>query len=155
MPETVKRIVSKVALGLGYHGQQRSSNWYKEFADLIHVIGLQKSRWGGGNYLEAGIWLKVFGPDESPKYYECHVRLRLAADCGLDLDLVDSALNEDDYWKVDPEERLRILSSALRRAEAGFFGRAKSLEDLREFLTSDHNLNLAVDRRVREFFQLS
>jgi hypothetical protein len=131
MPETIKDIVSELATTLGYRGQQRSFNWYKDYNDFIHVIGLQKSRWGGENYLETGVWMKAFGPDELPKYYECHVRLRLTAGCGLDLGEIDAALNEDDFWKMDPEERLRILSGALRRAEAEFFGQARGVEDLR------------------------
>lgn len=152
MLETTKDIVSKLALDLGYRGQRRSSNWYRDFPDLIHVLGLQRSRWGGGNYLEGGIWLKAFGPDECPKYYECHVRLRLDEDCGLDLGEINSALKEDDFWKMDTEERMRILSEALRGAEADFFARARDLADLKEFLCGEHDLNLAVDKRVKEFF---
>ena len=76
MPETIKDIVSNLAFSLGFQSQRRGLNWYKDFPELIHVIGLQKSRWGGENYLETGIWLKAFGIDECPKYYECHVRLR-------------------------------------------------------------------------------
>lgn len=152
MQETTKDIVSKLASDLGYHGQRRRANWYRDFPDLIHVVGLQRSRWGGDNYLETGIWLKAFGLHECPKYFECHVRLRLDGDCGLDLGEIDSALNEGDFWKMDTEERARILSNALRRAEADFFGRARSLADLRDFLCGSHNLNLAVDKRVKEFF---
>lgn len=99
MSKTVKQIVSSIATGLGYRSQGRSSNSYRDLPELIHVIGLEKSRWGGDNYLETGIWLKVFGPDESPKYYECHVRMRLDTNCGLDLGEVDSALNEESSGK--------------------------------------------------------
>ncbi len=55
---------------------------------------------------------------------------------------------------MDPEERLRILSASLSCAEADFFGRARTLKDLREFLVSAHNPNLAVDKRVREFLRV-
>lgn len=155
MPETTKEIVSKLAVRLGFHRQRLGSNWYRNFPDLIHVIGLQRSRWGGVSYLEAGIWLKTFGPDEFPRYYECHVRLRLDGDSGLDLGRIDSALNEDEYWKMDAEERLRIISDALRHAEVGFFGWARTLLELRRFLCGGHNLNLAVDKRVWELFDIS
>jgi hypothetical protein len=153
MTGTVKRIVSKVATDLGYR-RGRGSNWYKDFADVIQIVGLQKSRWGGQNYLEAGIWLKVFGPDESPSYYECHVRLRLDNDSGLDLGDVDSALDEEASWKMESEERQDIIKSAIVRAEMDFFGKARTLEDLHSLLGSRHELNLAVDRQVKDFFQM-
>lgn len=153
--KTVKEIVSSIATDLGYRGQGRNSNWYRDLPDLTHVIGLQKSRWGGENYLETGIWLKVFGPQERPKYYECHVRLRLDADCGLDLGEIDLALNEDHFWKMDPGERFRVLSGALKRAEHDFFGRAKTSSDLKELLTTGRNWNLAIDKRVKELFRVS
>jgi hypothetical protein len=153
MPETVKRIVSRVVAGLGYRAGQ-ASNWYKDFAQLIHVVGLQKSRWGGDRYLETGVWLKAFGPDERPKYYECHVRLRLATGCGLDLGEIDSALREDDFGRMDQEERRRLIGGALKLAEADFFGRARNLIDLRSLLTDSRSLELAVDKRVRELLRL-
>jgi hypothetical protein len=147
----VKNIVAKVVSGLGYHAG-RGSNWYRDFPDLIHVVGLQKSRWGGANYLESGIWLKTFGPDELPNYYECHVRLRLSVNSGLDVGDIDSALQGEDLWKMDSDERMRILTTALKRAEAAFLNKARTLNELQKFLGGRHNLNLAIDRRVKELF---
>jgi hypothetical protein len=120
---------------------------------VIHVIGLQKSRWGSEYCLETGIWLKVFGPDESPKFYECHVQLRLSSDSGLG-DNIESALNEEDYWRMDPEERFKIISGTLERAEVEFFGRAKALEDLRDLIVDCPKFMLAINKCVREFFNL-
>lgn len=150
--ESVKQIVSKAARRLGYRSCH-SSNWSKDYTDLIHVIGLQKSRWGLQYYLETGIWLKTFGPRESPKFFECHVQTRLDSDSGFGTD-VDSALNEEDYWKMHAEERSRIISETLRRGELEFFGRAKTLEDLRDLVMNRPKFMLAVNKCVLEFFGL-
>jgi hypothetical protein len=149
--ESVKQIVSKAARNLGYR-KHLNSNWSKDYPDVIHVIGLQKSRWGLQYYLEAAIWLKIFGPAESPKFYECHVQLRLDSDISFEVGDVDSALNQEDYWRMDPEERLRIISTTLKRAEAEFFGKAKTLEGLRDLILNRPKFTLAINKCVKEFF---
>lgn len=153
MPQKVKDIVSTAVVNLGYRGG-RNSNWYKDFAEIIHVIGLQKSQWGAQYYLEGGIWLKIFGPDERPKHYECHVTLRLAPESNLDTEDIESALNEEEYYRMDFEERERIVNATLRRAEIEFFNRAKTVDDLREYLGNHHHVNLAVNKVVKEMFHI-
>jgi hypothetical protein len=149
---SVKQIVSKAVRALGYRSS-RNLSWSKNYPDVIHVIGLQKSRWGEQYYLEAGVWLKIFGPDETPKFYECHVQLGLSSDSGLG-DNMESALNEEDYWRMDSDERLKIISGTLKRAEAEFFGRAKTLEDLRDLIVNRPKFMLAVNKCVMEFFNI-
>ena len=152
-PESVKQVVSEVVRHLGYR-KSLNSNWSKNYADVIHVIGLNKSRWGLNYYLETGVWLKIFGPDESPQFYECHVQLRLDSNAGLGFGDIESALNEEDFWRMDSEERLRIISGILERAEAEFFGRAKDLQSLKDLVVNHPNFTLAINKCVLEFFKL-
>jgi len=143
--------VSDTVLSLGYK-RGRNFNWYKSFPDLIQIIGLQKASWGGENYLEAGIWLKVFGPDESPKFNECHVRFRLDAAFGLDVGDLASALYEDDLWKMDNIERTDIIKNALVSAEKTFFAKVQNLEQLKLFLIQTHKPVVLVQKEVKELF---
>ena len=151
--ESVKQLVSKAVQSLGYY-KCGNLNWSKDYPDVIHVIGLHKSRWGSKYYLETGLWLRTFGPGESPKFYECHVQLLLNSESGFGTDDIDSALNEEDYWKMDNEERLRIISETLKRAEAEFFGRAKTLIDLRDLILNRPKFMLAINKCVMEFFNI-
>lgn len=152
MSDSVKAIVSKAVRDLGYR-KSHNLNWSKDYPDLIHVVGLNKSRWGLEYYLETGIWLKTFGPTESPKYFECHVRSRIESDSGPG-DEIDSALNEEDYVRMDSAQRLRIISAALQHAEEKFFGRAKTLEGLRDLVVNRPKVMFAVNKCVLEFFGL-
>ena len=153
MPDFITKVVSESVTRLGYR-RGTYNNWYKHFPDLIQVVGLQKSRWGGENYLEAGIWLKIFGPDERPKFNECHVRLRLDATFGLEVGNLYNALFDEDMYRMDDTERTEIITAAVKRTECAFFDKVQSIEQLGQFLIKCKKPVVLVDKEARQLFHL-
>ncbi len=151
MPDIVKSIVSAAVKRMGFY-PSGSSSWQRSLSEVTHVIALPRSRWGGESYIQLGVWLKVFGPDESPRYNQTHVQLRLTSDCGLELGRIDDALRDDDLWKMDPVDRSAIINEALNRAEVAFFSNTRSLKGLHRLLVREHGLRLAVNRVVKDYF---
>jgi hypothetical protein len=60
------------------NGLERSSgSLYSRTQEVIAVSNLQKSQYGPQYYFNQGFWLRELGKDLHPKYYNCHVQLRL------------------------------------------------------------------------------
>ena len=145
MQTEIRSIVAEISRKFGYR-RGKGANWYKDFPELIHIIGLQRSQWGGDNYLNIAIWVKALGVRESPKYHESHIQLRLGSSSGVDFGDIEGALCAEDFWKMEATERTKIITAALERAEQVFLTRARSLDDLRHFLNDPRKPVLAVQK---------
>lgn len=143
----VKEIVHDELTKLDF--KKRGLNWYKRYKEVIHVVALQKSAWGHSYYINLAVWVNELGLSEQPKCRECHLQVRLASIDGSPNE-IDAALNEEDYWKMDAEQRRGIIKLALCNAEFAFFQELKSFAQVKQFLKSRPCINLAVTKALAE-----
>ncbi|HYO54986.1 DUF4304 domain-containing protein [Archangium sp.] len=80
----------------------RATNWYKHGPDALLVVNLQKSLYGPQYYINLAIWVKQLGEAETPKEYQCHIRVRAtslptdkAEALGRALNLKDESMNSE------------------------------------------------------------
>ncbi len=153
MNASISNILAGILPNLGFV-ERKGQNWYRDLDDVLHVIGLQKSRLGESYYVNLGVWIKALGANTHPKYYACHIQQRLEM-IALHRDELDSALNEEDYWKMDSEERARVLKLELSNAEFAFFREMVSAQAIRAYLLRpDSEKNLAIKRTLKEAWGL-
>jgi hypothetical protein len=151
-----KKLPTVVSVELKLLGYRKGTgtNWFKDFREVVHVVGLYKSRWGHEYYLGAGVWLKAFGPEERPRFLDCHLRLRLDVACGVDVGELRTALSDRDKWKMDTVERGRIISAALRTTEAVFFDKVQTQDEAAAYLSKREKPVVLVKREARELLGL-
>jgi hypothetical protein len=140
--------VAEIMRELGY--MQRSRRWYRNHGDILHVVSLQKSSWGDYYYLNLGIWLQPLESNPAPPEHHCHIRCR-AGEFPDDPKDLDKALNEEDYWRMDPDQRKQILKLALCNAEFHFFRNLTSIRAVKEFLATKESRNKFVTKALRDF----
>ena len=56
---------------------KRDSTWYKNTPEVILVVNLQKSDFGGQYYINLGISFKAIQKEQYPQENKCHIRMRL------------------------------------------------------------------------------
>ena len=153
MNKPVSKILAEILPDFGFL-RRKSQDWYRDLGSVVHVIGLQKSRWGDSYYVNLGVWIKALGGEVRPRYYQCHIQQRLEM-IALRRNELDLALNEEDYWKMDAEERARVLKLELSNAQFVFFREMASSDAVRSYLLKpDSEKNLAVKRTLKEFWGL-
>jgi hypothetical protein len=130
----VKEIVNDELTKLGF--EKGGLNWYKHYKEVIHVVALQKSAWGNSYYINLAVWVNELGSSEQPKCRECHLQVRLDSIDGSPNE-IDAALNEEDYWKMNAEQRRDIIKLALCNAEFAFFENLSPLGKLNNSLRTD------------------
>jgi|SRR5579862_80304 len=143
----VKEIVSDEMRLLGF--QKKNLSWYKSYEEVIHVVELRKSRWGQFYQIVLAVWVRELGSKERPKCQECHLQAFLDCVHG-NPDKIDAALNEEDYWKMDAEQRRDIIKLALCNAEFAFFKQLTSFDKVKRFIKNRPIKNLAVVKSLSE-----
>jgi hypothetical protein len=146
MKVSVKQIVDEEMQGLGF--KREKSAWYRARADVVHVVGLQKSSWGQSYYINLGVWVSALAVKEFPKPRECHLQCRIDLISEMPNDL-EAALNEEDYWRMDADHRREVIRLALCSAEFTFFRELESGTDVRAFVAQERIPQLAVARELR------
>lgn len=150
MNKSVKMIVGKVLPEFGF-SKQKANNWYKTLPEVVHVVGLQKSSWGDYYHINLAVWVKELGGNVAPKFHQCHMMERLE---GIALHGNDhaAALNEEDYWKMDAEERHRVIRLELANAQFAFFRKLETIDAIKKFLDDPkEDKHVAVTRVLIEF----
>jgi hypothetical protein len=95
------------------------------------------------------VWVKEFGANERPKSREYHLQVRIGRVPGCP-DEIDAALNEEDYWKMDAQQRREIIKLAFCNAEFEFFRELTSFEKVKQFVKTRVGMNLAVNKSLAE-----
>lgn len=150
MNEPVKSIVGRILPEFGF-SKQKTNNWYKTLEEVVHVIGLQKSSWGDYYHINLAVWVKELGGNLAPKYHQCHMMERLDG-IALHRNDLAAALNEEDYWKMDAEERHGAIRLELANAQFAFFRKLETKEAIRAFLVDpNEDKHVAVTRVLKEF----
>ena len=44
----------------------RKNHWYRDYSEVTHIVGLQKSRWGPQYHFNLAIWLNELGAEKNP-----------------------------------------------------------------------------------------
>jgi hypothetical protein len=141
----VKSIVNDEIRSLGF--SRHGATWYRDVGEVIHVVGLQKSSWGSSYYVNLAIWIKAWSWDDVPKPSQCPLQCRVEAVPDTP-DQLENALNEEDYWRMDAEQRRDIIKLALCNAEFMFFRYLKTLNDVKKFVAETTWPQLAVDKEL-------
>jgi hypothetical protein len=107
--------------------------WLRTRSDSWNLVAVQKSSWGNQYYINVGVWLPVLNPNPAPRVQDCHIQTRLGS-IAANASELENALNFEDEWKMDPDQRRFEIHCALRDAESKFFDKFHSLEVIRLFL---------------------
>ena len=150
---SVKEILNAELLLLGFH--KHNACWYKDCEEIICVVGLQRSQWGKQYYINLAIWIKSIGQAEYPQVRECHIQCRLENILTEKADDLRAALDEEDAWKMDLEERRDILKLGVCNADFLFFLELNTLGKIRNFIQRGPKVNLAVAKAVRDKLNLT
>jgi hypothetical protein len=82
--------------------KKKGMTWRRDSGDLIDVVNIQGSRWGGGAfYVNVGIYLG--GDSRDPKEYECTFRHRVAHEQRTTAEIVAEAVAWFDRNRADIE----------------------------------------------------
>jgi uncharacterized protein DUF4304 len=147
MDVSVKDIVNEGITPLGF--EKRGLTWYRSYEEVVHVAELRKSRWGNFYHINLAVGVKKLLVDKHPKSRQCHLQAPLSDFSGRP-DEVDSALNEEDYWKMDSEHRREVVKLALGTAELDFSRKLTSLSQVKQFLERKPSINLAISKSLKE-----
>lgn len=72
-----KKLVSEIFVNMGF--EKKGGSFYKRNADLIFVIGLQKSNYSNGYFFNLGYTIKELHQNiDYPKYFEADIRARFS-----------------------------------------------------------------------------
>jgi hypothetical protein len=133
---------------LAEHGFRKTrDSWYRETAETVGVVQLQKSDWGGQFYLNLAVCIKAIGCKPFPKEHECHVRVRITS--LADDSNVSAALNLDDPT-LDPEARHAVIDSALRTLAVPLLLKFATARGVVEAYRSGTLRKAFVDKRVKQ-----
>ena len=108
--------------------KKHRADWYRQGEQVIFVVGLQKSQWGNQHYINLAIWVNALGEAQFPCVQECHIQCRLENLSPDKANALAGALDEEDGWKMDAEERRDIIKFCLGNAEFLFFRELNTFE---------------------------
>jgi Domain of unknown function (DUF4304) len=146
MSDTIPNILNDELVALGF--KRKATYWYRASNDVIHVVGLQKSRWGEQHYLNLAVWVSKIEKRDFPKVRECHIQCRLDAFPETPDDL-SRALDEEDSWKIDADTRREIIKLSLCNAEFLFFRELGSFESTKRYLKGNPDPRCAVTQSLK------
>jgi|SRR5882724_7239317 len=145
MSTLVEQMVGNELRQLGFKSE--SSSWHRDVGEIIHVAGLQKSKWSSDYYINLAVWIKSIAKDNAPDPSQCPLQCRIDAIPDNPEELVN-ALTEEDSWRMDPDHRNEVIKYALCNADFMFFSKLKTLADVIGFLKASKWEQLAVDREL-------
>jgi hypothetical protein len=70
-PDLLVGTLDKLLRRVGF--QRQTKTWRLELAETIHLVELDKSKWGGQYQVILGVFLRKLGTNCSPKSCECHI----------------------------------------------------------------------------------
>jgi hypothetical protein len=132
---SVKSILNDELVSLGF--KRKGVYWYKHGEEVISVVGLQKSHWGRYYYINLAIWVKLLGKMEYPPVHQCHIQCRIDDVLLERVNEIATALDEEDEWKIDVEQRRDMLKLAVCSGELYFFSQLKTFEKITNFIRSN------------------
>gem|GEM_PF-4591478 len=112
MPHLIEQVVDDLLKPAGF--RKAGGNWYRDGAEAVLVVNLQRSGWGRAYYLNLGLWLSDLGKVARPKEQNCPIRKRLSGD------RLAAALDYDQPLADD--ERRKQIHAALKRGLGVFEG---------------------------------
>ncbi|MBZ2190600.1 DUF4304 domain-containing protein [Alcanivorax sp. JB21] len=59
--------------------KKKSDSWCWSDNEVVLLVNIQKSQYGGQYYVNGGVAVKTLGEAEFPKEHHCHIRFRLTA----------------------------------------------------------------------------
>jgi hypothetical protein len=123
--------------------KRRSDTWYRDSAEIISVLNLQKSNYGRQYYVNVALWIKELGDAESPPEPQCQVRCRWECLMPENERRAARLLNMDDTSLSD-EKQVSEIQRLLNDYVLPFFLKVETLADLRSLYRSDAWPNCAV-----------
>ena len=143
MQIAVKELVDAELKKLGF--TRKHDAWYRDLGEVLHLVGLQKSQWGSGYYVNLAVSIKSLSPNGTRGTSDCPLQCRIDALPDTPKELQD-ALSEEDYWRMDAAQRSEIINLALCNAEFLFFSELRTLPAVIHFVKMPPWPQLAVRR---------
>lgn len=113
-----KRIVSSALSAVQRrHGLRRKgSTLYVDLPDVIGMIKLRRSTWGGRSFVDIALWLRALGESDEPNEMDAHIRSNMEFLFPGEEEHLASLLRDEDW--PDPETVRTQLETYLDRAVA-------------------------------------
>ena len=151
MKGQVRSIFEKVGGDIGF--KKKLSRFYRDCGDLLQIIELRRSQWGAQYSIWLGIAIKELSDERFPPVHRSHVQSNVRYFLDNEGDL-DAALNEEDFWRMAPEDRGEVIKLALTSGIFYFFNVASTLDQMKCFIMSREYPMLAVKLDAKQFFKL-
>jgi Domain of unknown function (DUF4304) len=90
--------------------RRKGATLYRERCEVMAVINLQGSQWGGAKYINVSWWLLALGQPNDPAFNRCHIRARLDTFVP-DVALLTKVLRDDS--ELSDVERIAHLDELL------------------------------------------
>ena len=110
--------------------KKRPTTWYRDGAETICVVNLQKSPYGNEFYVNIGLWLKALGDNDKPVEYHCHIRTRWEELIPEDEFKIKRLLDLEDMSMFD-EDRVKEIPRLLQSYIFPFFAKVDTLKKIR------------------------
>lgn len=143
-PDPLVQLIDEVFSAHGF--VRRKKSWYLKGAEATVFVELQPSQWQHGYYLNLAAEIRELGYHEWPKDLDAHIRTRLGALAGTDIDsLLDKGHAVDDT-SGDKSHLRTLLEDVAIPALLTWM----TISGVREALQQGGLRNALVDKRVKE-----
>jgi hypothetical protein len=111
------------------HGYRRKgTTLYREMQEVLAVVNLQGSQWGGRKYINVCWWLLALGEPDDPRSHRCHIVGRLDS-LVSDEQLLARVLNDE--GGLSDEDREQLLRQMLDDHLASHYEATQTLPGIR------------------------
>ncbi|MGG0177710.1 DUF4304 domain-containing protein [Gottfriedia acidiceleris] len=137
-----KKLVDEALLAKGM--KKRRSDYYYVNEEIISVLGLQKTSYTNGYYLNLGYFIKDLNTKEFPKYTDGNIRLRFEFKINRKLtDLID-------FHNVDKERLIEQFQMNINN----YILPIKRISDLQKLLKKEPKLLLQTTLETKKFLNI-
>ena len=146
----ISSVIDGCAASSGF--TRKGSTWYRHDPEVILVVNLQKSNYGGQYYINLGVSPRELTEGEFPRDAQCHLRMRLEGLYEMeqnDPKEVERVFNLEDS-SLASGEREAAMKTFLSRGIAWLEDLA-SIENMRRALESKADLRYYTTLKCRRF----
>jgi hypothetical protein len=148
----LERIIGEVLQPRGF--RKDKTTWSRTNDDVIALVNLQKSQWGGQYYLNVAWYLRLLESPSAPKEHKAHVRTRLTSIPQVARETLEAALDLEREG-VNDDARRRTIQGAIADILLPLLDANSTLSQLRQSYSDGALREFSVIRGAREILSES
>jgi hypothetical protein len=141
--KTFKKNITDIFISKGF--SKKGSYYYYYTTDIIFVVGLQKSNYSNGYYINIGYIIKKLNPDIiNPRDVDGDIRARFSLE---NEDVKIDYFDLDDFLETDQEKLQKIIESNINK----YIKPVTSLSELKALLDKNTVMLYQTKLSAKEF----